>query len=334
MRKLLIMALFAVLAVATPLTARALPTLEEIKQGAEYSQSLNVLIAGFSQVYEETTSYDVLADAVFSGQMSDEDAARNVQELSMRLRARHAELSAQLAASPPPPSVVDDQMRRTLATTLQMAESTRSVTLEAIEAGERLVEAGRHRDENFYLQRTIKNLELTRGQIANQAMLYQQQIDIKAGPNVSFYLYSAMKAEADVLVHLLSTQIELVKGNQVGPEAFAGARDIISQGYGHVANGRSAYDQMLAAVNAAPSAGPADDANRQIVLDALSNIPTSFDVEGNLLNVRTTYVNGVEAGSFDDAALASFQQQASALENMRIQLQIERQQKLQALQGG
>lgn len=56
MRKLLIMALFAVLAVATPLTARALPTLEEIKQGAEYSQSLNVLIAGFSQVYEETTS--------------------------------------------------------------------------------------------------------------------------------------------------------------------------------------------------------------------------------------------------------------------------------------
>lgn len=252
----------------------------------------------------------------------------------MRLRARHAELSAQLAASPPPPSVVDDQMRRTLATTLQMAESTRSVTLEAIEAGERLVEAGRHRDENFYLQRTIKNLELTRGQIANQAMLYQQQIDIEAGPNVSFYLYSAMKAEADVLVHLLSTQIELVKGNQVGPEAFAGARDIISQGYGHVANGRSAYDQMLAAVNAAPSAGPADDANRQIVLDALSNIPTSFDVEGNLLNVRTTYVNGVEAGSFDDAALASFQQQASALENMRIQLQIERQQKLQALQGG
>ena len=79
---------------------------------------------------------------------------------------------------------------------------------------------------------------------------------------------------------------------------------------------------------------PSDDANRTIVLDALSNIPASFDVEANLLDALESYVGWVEAGTFDDAAIAAFQERASALEGQRMQLQIERQQKLQALQGG
>lgn len=334
MRTLLVLVFLAIVAVATPSVSRAEPTLDEIRQGAAYAQGLNVLISGFSQVYEETVAYDALAEAVIGGQVSPDDAGRNVQELSLRLRARHAELAAQLAANPQPPTVADDQVRRTLANTLQMAESTQAVTLEAIESGERLVEAARRGDPDFYLQRTVKHLELTRGQIANQAMLYQNQIDIESGPNVSYYLYSAMKAQADILVQILGMQIEMVQGRALAPDAFAAPRDLIAQGRSHVQSGQASYDQMLQVVNATPAQGPADEANKNLVLDALSNIPASFAVEANLLTLIEGYIGQVESGTFDEAGLASFQQQASALENQRMQLQIERQQKLQLLPSG
>lgn len=70
------------------------------------------------------------------------------------------------------------------------------------------------------------------------------------------------------------------------------------------------------------------------MVQALSSIQASFEVESSLLDELERFIAGFEGDSLDDAALDAFQQRVSALENQRMQLQIERQQKLQTRQPG
>jgi hypothetical protein len=245
MRKTVVLVLLVLSVIAAPGAARAAPTIEDLRLGAAHAQQLNALIAQFSLLYEETMAFDTLAEAVFKRQVAGPEATRRVGELSATMRARHAELSGQLAALPAAPVLSDETVRRTLANTRQMTDTARDIALEAVEAGESLVAAAMHGEPDFYLQRTVKNLRLTQAQLRSQSQLYQQQLDIEAERNVSYYLYAAMKLETDIVHHVLGAEIDLIEGRTVTTEALGAPKAMIAEGRTHIATGRATFDAVM-----------------------------------------------------------------------------------------
>lgn len=335
MRRLLafLVILSALIAVA-PRSGEAAATLEDVRKVAAYSESLNTLISGLGSIYEQTTEYDDLAEAVVSKQIAAEYADRQLAGLSARLRSRYAELTAALDKAPPPPTIADSQLRTNMENTRRMAVASREIALEAIEAGEELVRAAQQGDANFYRQRTLKNLRLVRSQLSRQSSIYQAQIANETQGSVNFHLYSVMAGQSDVMVMIIDSAVGQLEGAKVPSEFYDPPRGLIAQGRQQLGDARSAYADLVSIIERAGPADGATEQNKQVVLEALATVPQSIEVESQIFDELDTYLKRMQADTLDDSAIDIFQVRVSDLERRRATLLIERQKKIQTLSGG
>lgn len=117
-------------------------------------------------------------------------------------------------------------------------------------------------------------------------------------------------------------------------EMLQAARRSLAGGFKNIRDGERSSEQLLKRVLAGPAYTSNDRTNREILKEALSTLPESFDIERRILRLIEELIDVAVQTNFDaeEDFISGFQVKTAVLEQERMKLMIARQKKIAAMQ--